>query len=102
MPEVAIKAQGLTKWFGEGAARTLAVRDVSFEAYFGEILFVVGPSGSGKTTMLSMISEILRPNEGSVHYRRNQYLEFVRRRDCRASTAQNSDLCSRITISSLG
>lgn len=66
MPEVAIKAQGLTKWFGEGEARTVAVRDVSFEAYFGEILFVVGPSGSGKTTMLSMISGILKPNEGSV------------------------------------
>jgi putative ABC transport system ATP-binding protein len=66
MPEVAIKAQGLTKYFGEGETRTYAVRDVSFEAYFGEILFIVGPSGSGKTTMLSMVSGILRPNQGSV------------------------------------
>ena len=45
---------------------TLAVRGVSFEAYFGEILLVVGPSGSGKTTMLSMISGSCGPNEGSV------------------------------------
>ncbi|MGO8710507.1 MAG: ABC transporter ATP-binding protein [Rhizomicrobium sp.] len=66
MPEVAIRATGLTKWFGEGEARTMAVRDVSFEAYFGEILFIVGPSGSGKTTMLSMVSGILRPNAGRV------------------------------------
>jgi len=44
----------------------MAVQDVSFEAYFGEILFVVGPSGSGKTTMLSMVSGILRPNAGRV------------------------------------
>ena len=66
MRPVAISASGLTKAFGEGEARTIAVRDVTFDAYFGEILFVVGPSGSGKTTMLSMISGILRPDSGSV------------------------------------
>jgi putative ABC transport system ATP-binding protein len=62
----AITAEGLTKWFGEGEARTMAVRDVSFQAYFGEMLYVLGPSGSGKTTMLSLISGILRPNSGRV------------------------------------
>jgi len=66
MSQIAIEAVGLNKWFGEGAARTHAVKDVNFEAYFGEILYVVGPSGSGKTTMLSMISGILRPNAGTV------------------------------------
>jgi len=62
----AIRAQGLCKWFGEGPQRTDAVRDVSFEARFGELLYVVGPSGSGKTTLLSMLSGILRPNAGTV------------------------------------
>jgi len=66
MPNTAIKATQLAKWFGEGEAKTQAVRDVSFEAYFGEMLYIVGPSGSGKTTLLSMISGILRPNSGSV------------------------------------
>jgi len=66
MPQIAIQAIGIKKWFGEGDAKTYAVRDVSFEANFGEILYVVGPSGSGKTTMLSMISGILRPDEGTV------------------------------------
>jgi len=66
MSTCAIKAVGLNKWFGEGEARTQAVKDVSFEANFGEMLYVVGPSGSGKTTMLSIISGILRPNSGSV------------------------------------
>jgi putative ABC transport system ATP-binding protein len=66
MATTAIQAIGLNKWFGEGEARTHAVKDVNFEASFGEILYVVGPSGSGKTTMLSMISGILRPNSGSV------------------------------------
>jgi putative ABC transport system ATP-binding protein len=64
--KTAIEAEGLNKWFGEGDAKTHAVKNVSFQAYFGEMLYVVGPSGSGKTTMLSMISGILRPNSGTV------------------------------------
>jgi putative ABC transport system ATP-binding protein len=66
MPATAIQATGLNKWFGEGDAKSHAVKDVNFEANLGEILYVVGPSGSGKTTMLSMISGILRPNSGTV------------------------------------
>ncbi len=66
MARTAIAAVGLNKWFGEGEAKTHAVKDLNFEANFGEILYVVGPSGSGKTTMLSMVSGILRPNSGSV------------------------------------
>ena len=63
---VAIKAEGLSKWFGSGETRTQAVKDVSFEAAFHEMLYIVGPSGSGKTTLLSMLSGILRPTAGSV------------------------------------
>lgn len=66
MGNVAIKANALVKWFGEGEAKTTAVKSASFEADFGELLYIVGPSGSGKTTLLSMISGILEPNEGSV------------------------------------
>jgi len=66
MPGTAIVADKLTKWFGQNGVRTYAVREVSFEAYWGEMLYIVGPSGSGKTTLLSMISGILRPNSGSV------------------------------------
>ena len=66
MAEAAIMAEELNKWFGAEEARTYAVRDASFEAYWGEMLYIVGPSGSGKTTLLSMISGILRPNSGTV------------------------------------
>ena len=62
----AIVATDLTKWFGEGETRKVAVNGVALVAHFGEMLFIVGPSGSGKTTMLSMISGILRPNSGKV------------------------------------
>src|ERR1039458_11209 len=66
MENEAIVATGLTKWFGEGDARTTAVNGVELVGHFGEMLFIVGPSGSGKTTLLSMISGILRPNAGTV------------------------------------
>ena len=66
MLHTAIKASGLEKWFGEGAAKTPALRNVDLETNFGEMVYIVGPSGSGKTTLLSVLSGILRPNSGSV------------------------------------
>ena len=66
MPNIAIQASGVVKWFGEGEAKTMAVNEVNLEAQFGEMVYVVGPSGSGKTTLLSILSGILRPNSGKV------------------------------------
>lgn len=69
MTAVALKACHLSKHFGEGNLKTYAVRDACFEAFFGEIIFIVGPSGSGKTTLLSMISGILEPSSGQVFFK---------------------------------
>ena len=66
MEKIALRAVCMNKWFGDGEARTFAVKDVSFEVKSGEMLYIVGPSGSGKTTLLSMISGILKPNSGEV------------------------------------
>lgn len=66
MPVTALKASGLVKRFGEGEAKTTALKEVSLEAQLGEMLYIVGPSGSGKTTLLSVLSGILQPNSGKV------------------------------------
>ena len=66
MPNVAIHAEGLKKCFGECEASTMALQDVSVDAFFGEMLYIVGPSGSGKTTLLSVLSGVLRPDAGEV------------------------------------
>ena len=61
-----LQAKNLVRWFGTEDNKTYAVKDVSFDVNYGEMLYIIGPSGSGKTTLLSIISGILRPNAGTV------------------------------------
>ncbi|SEJ47908.1 branched-chain amino acid transport system ATP-binding protein [Deinococcus reticulitermitis] len=59
-PDVVLRAQGLTKRFGG----LLAVQNVSFTQYSGEVLAVIGPNGAGKTTLLNLLSGVYRPTSG--------------------------------------
>lgn len=56
----AIEVLDLHKSFGENQA----VQGVSFNVTQGEIFSLLGPNGAGKTTTISMLSCLLRPNEG--------------------------------------
>jgi len=56
----AIEVLNLHKSFGE----TKAVQGVSFDVQQGEIFSLLGPNGAGKTTTISMLSCLLRPDEG--------------------------------------
>lgn len=64
--EIAIKADALTKTFGEGAVQVRDVNDVGLEVRHGEVVLIMGPSGSGKTTLLSMLGGMLRPTSGRI------------------------------------
>jgi putative ABC transport system ATP-binding protein len=59
-------AEGLTRRFGGGAGRVVAVDGVDLTCAAGEIVLVMGPSGSGKTTLLTMLGALLRPTAGRV------------------------------------
>jgi putative ABC transport system ATP-binding protein len=63
---VTITARNLTRSFGSGEERTVAVHDASLELRAGEMSLLMGPSGSGKTTLLAMLSGLLRPDSGQV------------------------------------
>ncbi|MBI2917859.1 MAG: ABC transporter ATP-binding protein [Chloroflexi bacterium] len=69
MEDVVLWLRNVTKEYGTGRARVLAVDDVSLEVRQGEIVLVMGPSGSGKTTLLSMMGCILRPTDGNIWLR---------------------------------
>jgi len=56
----AIEVLDLHKSFGD----TQAVQGVSFAVRQGEIFSLLGPNGAGKTTTISMLSCLLRPDEG--------------------------------------
>ena len=60
-----LDARGLTKWYGG----ILAVSDVSFSVGAGEVLGYLGPNGSGKTTTVGMLTGMVEPTAGGVHFR---------------------------------
>lgn len=45
---------------------SLAVKDVSFKCYPGEVFSLLGPNGAGKTTTLRMLATILKPTSGRI------------------------------------
>ncbi len=66
--KVCLSGTGLTKVFGFGRQRTVAVDHVDFSFYEGEVVSIVGESGSGKTTLAKMLLGLLTPTEGEVYF----------------------------------
>src|SRR5262249_2314134 len=62
----AVSCRGVTKEFGDGDTKTVALRGVDLALRAGELSLVVGPSGYGKTTLISIIAGLLDPTQGRV------------------------------------
>lgn len=48
------------------ARHIIALDNINFEVYKGEILGVIGKNGSGKSTLLKIISEVYPPDKGGI------------------------------------
>ncbi len=59
-------ARNLTRSFGSGDTRVVALDDVSLELRPGEFSLLMGPSGSGKSTLLAVLSGLVPPDSGQV------------------------------------
>lgn len=63
MSKIVLKVRNLTKKFGT----RVAVNNISFEVYEGEIFGFLGPNGAGKTTAIRMITGLAKPTNGDVY-----------------------------------
>ena len=61
-----IEVSNLSKSYGRGSKRTVAVDGVSFNVHPGEIFGLLGPNGAGKSTIINVLVGIIMPDGGSV------------------------------------
>ena len=63
-----LKVENLSKIYGKGDARVIALNNISFEVEEGEFIAITGPSGSGKSTLLHSIAGLEKPSSGTVYF----------------------------------
>ncbi|MCC7666547.1 ABC transporter ATP-binding protein [Liquorilactobacillus satsumensis] len=61
-----LKLSAVSKFYGTGTGKTIALEQANFEVGKGELVLVVGPSGSGKTTFLTIAGGLQTPSKGKV------------------------------------
>lgn len=62
----AIHLHNINKFFGSGSARVHVLKDLDFQAEYGELVLILGPSGSGKSTFLTIAGGLQTPSTGTV------------------------------------
>ena len=62
-----LKVENLTKIYGKGSTKVVALDHISFSVEKGEFVAIVGASGSGKSTLLHLIGGVDRPTSGKVY-----------------------------------
>lgn len=63
-----LSGKGVTKIFGFGDKKTVAVDHVDFAFHEGELVSIVGESGSGKTTLSKLLLGLSNVTEGEIFF----------------------------------
>ena len=61
-----IEMKQVTKSYGEGNMKVVALHETNFQLNAGEFVAIVGPSGSGKTTFLTTLGQLQEPSGGKI------------------------------------
>jgi putative ABC transport system ATP-binding protein len=59
-----VRVEEVSRHYGEGEGRVVALDSVSLDIERGEYTAIMGPSGSGKTTLLSILGSMNPPTRG--------------------------------------
>lgn len=71
-----IKANQISKIYGSGENKIVALNKVSLEIAAGDFISIMGPSGSGKSTLLHLLSGLDKPTAGSLTYDGKEIYSF--------------------------
>ncbi len=61
-----IAIRNLSKYYGFGANRIDALKNINLDVKIGEIYGIIGRSGAGKSTLLRCVNRLETPSEGTV------------------------------------
>ncbi len=64
--EVAVRARGVARHYGEGETAVHALRGVDLDVESERLTAVMGPSGSGKSTLMHILAGLDQPSSGEV------------------------------------
>jgi len=66
----------LTKEYGEGGAKVVALNNVSLSIPQGKFIAILGASGSGKSTLLNMLGCMDKPTSGKIQFHETDITAF--------------------------
>jgi branched-chain amino acid transport system ATP-binding protein len=66
----------------------LAINNLSFDVYPGEVVGLMGPNGAGKTTLLNVITGVYKPDAGTIEFRGNTITGLPPHKICRLGIAR--------------
>lgn len=83
-----LTANNIIKNFNVDGKAVSVLKGVSISVAEGEFVAIVGRSGSGKTTLLNVLSTLVKPDNGDLHYRENNLRTLS---DARLNTLRQAD-----------